>query len=284
MERNSGKRVVVVWNPPLRRRAWVLFTPKLCRGEQAIGGTTSRQFPVYWTIIFSCWYIPLRATRYISLSKQHLLACTHTCVQQCVKKTDVIDFFLFFFFFFLSFDDWVTSVTQETHTHTHNRVFSRSSNSTSRRRTVLRRWSIDNPRQQQQQRTRDTEIMIVLISSRRVCVSFSFFLILFCCCCCLPFFCIYLMVICVFIIFFWPCGSPSAFSLTPFLALTKMSSWVWGIYLVFFSLLLYTAWLHAKQHPPLFFRVKCLCVTEWASECLFRVLLGYTTPSPHHQL
>lgn len=93
----------------------MLFTPKLCRGEQAIGGTTSRQFPVYCTIIFSCWYIPLRATRYISLSKQHSLACTHTCVQQCVKKTDVIDFFLFFSFFRRLGN---LSYTRNAHTHT----------------------------------------------------------------------------------------------------------------------------------------------------------------------
>jgi hypothetical protein len=47
---------------------------------------------------------------------------------------------------------------------------------------------------------------------------------------------LYILWLFLFLLFlFWPCGSPSAFSLTPFLALTKMSSWVWGIYLVFSS-------------------------------------------------
>lgn len=145
----------------------------------------------------------------------------HTLVYSSALRKQTSSTFFLLFSFFRRLGN--LSYTRNTHTHTHNRVVSRSSNSTSRRRTVLRRWSIDNPGQQQQQRTRHTEIMTVLISSRRVCVSFSFFLIFLLLL--LSSFPLYILWLFLFLLFlFWPCGSPSAFSLTPFLALTKMSS------------------------------------------------------------
>lgn len=128
----------------------------------------------------------------------------HTLVySSALRKQTSSTFFLLFSFF-----QRLGNLSYTRNTHTHNRVVSRSSNSTSRRRTVLRRWSIDNPGQQLQQRTRDTEIMTVLISSRRVCVSFLLFSYFFVVAVVFLSF-VYLMVIFVFIISFlalWSLG------------------------------------------------------------------------------